>query len=263
MHNVLIVAGKELVDHLRDTRALASLGLYALMGPLIIALVLLVSTGEGGDGGGESRGAALLAIMASVFTLMSAFSGASGVAVDLIAGERERRSLLPLLMNSVARLEIVAGKWLAASAFAAGSAFATLLAFIAVFAVLSGLPALSMQTLLLVPALLVLALFSAAVQVLVSTWSSSVKEGNTSVSIMIFAVMGLSMWQAFSAGFAAGWWFLVPVVGHQHILQATLANSGISLFGVTVLSGVSILVAGFVLVATARLFKRDAILYGD
>jgi len=260
MLNILIVAGKELVDHLRDGKTLAALALYALMGPLIVGLILLVSTGEGG---GESRAAALLVVMASVFTLMSAFSGGSSVAVDIIAGERERRSLLPLLMNSVSRLELVTGKWLAVGAFAASSALVTLLAFFAVFVLLADPPALSPQTLLLIPALLLLALFAAALQVLVSTLSSSVKEGNTTVSIMIFAVMGVSMWQAFSPGFAAGWWFLVPVVGHQHVLRAGLANGEISMVAFTVLSGVSVLIAGLLLIAAGRLFKRDAILYGD
>src|ERR1039458_2267716 len=51
--------------------------------------------------------------MMSVFTLVAAFVGGMNVAMDTVAGERERQSLLPLLMNRVRRREIVLGKWLA------------------------------------------------------------------------------------------------------------------------------------------------------
>src|ERR1039458_3641612 len=49
--------------------------------------------------------------MMSVFTLVAAFVGGMNVAMDTVAGERERQSLLPLLMNRVRRREIVVGKW--------------------------------------------------------------------------------------------------------------------------------------------------------
>jgi sodium transport system permease protein len=56
--------------------------------------------------------------MLSVFTLVAAFSGGMNIAIDTIAGERERRSLIPLLLNPVPRADIALGKWLAAGLFA-------------------------------------------------------------------------------------------------------------------------------------------------
>ena len=111
----VIVARKELVDHLRDTRSLLSTSLQALMGP---AVVLLVSFS-----GAMRREASptLLLSMMSVFALVTAFAGGMNVAMDSTAGERERRSLVPLLMNPVSRRDVVLGKWIATSLFAAGA----------------------------------------------------------------------------------------------------------------------------------------------
>jgi ABC-type Na+ efflux pump, permease component len=48
------------------------------------------------------------------------------IATDSTAGERERGSLEPLLINPIPRFELVAGKWLAAVASSAVGVTATL-----------------------------------------------------------------------------------------------------------------------------------------
>jgi ABC-type Na+ efflux pump permease subunit len=90
MKTILTVARKEIREHLRDTRTLATSVMYASLGP---AVVLLVSFSKAGD---ETRRAALLVSMASVFALVSAVAGGMGIAMDTMAGERERRSIVPL-----------------------------------------------------------------------------------------------------------------------------------------------------------------------
>jgi sodium transport system permease protein len=57
--------------------------------------------------------AAQLAIMLPYFVLMAVLYGALNAALDTTAGERERGSLEPLLMNPVPRLALVLGKWAA------------------------------------------------------------------------------------------------------------------------------------------------------
>lgn len=201
--------------------------------------------------------------MASVFVFMSAFSGGNSVAIDMIAGERERRSLLPLLMNSVSRSEIVFGKWPSASTFAAFSALLTLLAFVAVFAISPGMPLISGRILQLIPSLLSLALFSVAVQLLVSACCRNAKEANTYLTILIFVVMGIGMWLAFSPDAAREWWFLVPVVGQQQLLRIGLAAGEFPRLESGVLCVVSVVLAVAVIACTGKLFRRDAIVYGD
>ncbi|MDP3222517.1 MAG: ABC transporter permease subunit, partial [Rubrivivax sp.] len=57
--------------------------------------------------------AAQLAIMVPFFVLMAVLYGALNAALDTTAGERERGSLEPLLMNPASRLSLVLGKWAA------------------------------------------------------------------------------------------------------------------------------------------------------
>ena len=259
LKNAWTVARKELVDHLRDGRALASAALYILMGPLVVGLVVF-AVGSGGDG----AGARLLPVMASVFALVAAFSGSMSVAMDMIAGERERRSLLPLLMNSVSRLEIIVGKWLAASVFAVGGLLVNVLAFGAVLAFAAATPDTATPLLLLMaPALVALALAAAALQILVSTLCRNLKEANTYLSMMIFVVMGVGMWLAFRPQSAEGWWFLAPIAGQQVLLQRGLATGELPVLESLILAATTAASAVLALVYAGRLMRRDAIVYGN
>jgi ABC-type Na+ efflux pump permease subunit len=105
--HALVIARKELVDHLRDARSIVSVVLYSLMGP---AVVLLAMTAQASGEATVSRGGRW-AIMAAVFALMAAFTGAMAPAMDMFAGERERRSLLPLVLSSSSRRVVFVGKW--------------------------------------------------------------------------------------------------------------------------------------------------------
>jgi sodium transport system permease protein len=257
LKNASIVARKELVDHLRDGRALVSAALYTLMGPLIVGLVVF-AIGSAGSG----AGARIFPVMASVFALVAAFSGSMSMAIDLIAGERERRSLLPLLMNSVSRSEIVLGKWLAASVFAVVGLFINVLAFSVVLALVS--PASGGGALLLmVPALVMLALAAAALQILVSTMCRSIKEANTYLSMLIFAVMALGMWLAFRPQSAEDWWFLAPVAGQQVLLQLGFANGELPVLGSLVLAATTAAGTVLALVYAGKMMRRDAVVYGN
>ncbi len=130
LNRTLLIAQKELVDHTRDARALASAALYTFMGPLVVGVVMLARVQGPANAGMQF----VLPLMASVFAMMAAFSGGMSVAMDTVAGERERRSLLPLLLSLASRAELVLGKWLATTVFAAAGAIANFIAFASLFA---------------------------------------------------------------------------------------------------------------------------------
>jgi sodium transport system permease protein len=254
-----IVARKEIRDHLRDGRALASATLYILMGPLVVWLVMFAVRS-----GGNGAGTRILPVMASVFALVAAFSGSMSMAMDMIAGERERRSLLPLLLNSGSRFDIVVGKWLAASAFAVGGLFVNVLAFGGVLALSAALPNTTASlSLLMIPALLTLALAAAAVQILVSTVCRSLKEANTYLSMMIFGVMGIGMWVAFRPQSAADWWFLAPIAGQEVLMQRGLATGALPVLECLILTATTAAGAVLSLIYAGRLMGRDAVVYGN
>jgi sodium transport system permease protein len=262
----LIVAHKELLDHARDVRSVASAALYALMGPAVVLIVLIARTQKDSA---ASTGQPW-STMAAVFALMTAFTGAMAVATDLIAGERERRSLLPLLVTSCSRVDLVAGKWLAASIFALGGLFVSALAFGLVFAFGAMPSSPSSSILLMAPAFVALAMLAAAVEILISTTCRNVKEANTYLSMLVFGTMGVAMWLAFRSDAAQGWWLVMPLVGQQRLLELGFSAGSSSSWQTALVAIQSVLLTFttavltvLVLAATWSVFRRDEAVYGS
>jgi sodium transport system permease protein len=138
----------------------------------------------------QQRAARILSFLPFLL-VMAAFVGTLQVASDSTAGERERGSLEPLLLNPVPRSAFVAGKWLAAVCFGALSVvFSVLLCTV----VLSRIP---MQEFggrfqlnaasyaLLVAIVLPLVLFSSALVISVAMMARSYKEAQSYLGILV------------------------------------------------------------------------------
>jgi sodium transport system permease protein len=255
----LTVARKEIRDHLRDVRSLSSTALYSLMGPAVVMLVSFSRVG------GETGRSTLLPIMASVFALVSAFAGGMNVAMDSMAGERERRSLVPLLLNPISRFDLVIGKWIAVSVFGLGSVGLSVAAFVPVL--MSGASQ-SLQTLsaeLLVWVLFglaPLAILGSAVHLLVAANSRTAKEAHSWLSMVVFVPMIVGMFMVFFPGWIGGWWFVAPIVGQQSLIARTIAGQPVSLLHDVVLAAVTLAAAVPALLATRGVLNRDDVLVG-
>src|SRR5262245_1635121 len=180
----LVVAKKELLDHARDARSIVSATLYCLMGPLVVTLVSLSSRA-----GSNSQ---VVFGMMSVFALVAACVGGTNVAMDAMAGERERRSLLPLLLVPIARADVAVGKWIATSLFGAAGLAANLAGFAVALGVTPGISASDQFPLLTVWAifgLAPLALLASAVELLISSLCRTMKEAHTYLSLIVFVPM--------------------------------------------------------------------------
>jgi len=248
LSHALIVARKEIRDHLRDTRSLVSSAFYALMGPLVVGMVSIAVRGE--------KSSAVLLSMASVFALVATFVGGMNVAMDSIAGERERRSLLPLLMNPILRRDVVLGKWLAISCFALAGMILNLLGFAIV--VKFSFTILIAVTLALIP----LVLFAAAVELLISTWCRNIKEAHTYLSLIVFLPMGIGMFLVFFPHMASTWsWF--PVAGQQLLVDLLTKGAPVSLVSSLALGLITAASAALIVLAAAKLLHRDDFVYGS
>jgi len=250
----LIIARKEILDHGRDVRSLVSSAFYALMGPLV---VLMVSFGTAKS---DKGGSVLLAMM-SVFALVATFVGGMNVAMDSIAGERERRSLLPLLLNPIERVDVILGKCMAIAFFAVCGLLVNLAGFRGVLAA-AGLPVPD----LLVPVacgLVPLALLAAALELLISTFCRNVKEAHTYLSLLVFAPMGIGMFLVFFPRMTHGWWFMWPILGQQSMLQLSVDGRHVSPVEAILLALITIAVASIVVLSASRLLHRDEIVYGS
>jgi len=248
LSHALIVARKEIRDHLRDTRSLVSSAFYALMGPLVVGMVSIATRGE--------KSSAVLLSMMSVFALVATFVGGMNVAMDAIAGERERRSLLPLLMNPILRRDVLLGKWMAISLFAVAGVVINLVGFAIVVAF--SLSQLIAITLALIP----LVLFAAAVELLISTWCRNIKEAHTYLSLVVFLPMVVGMFLVFFPHMAHTWLWL-PVAGQQLLIDLLTKGAPVSLVSSLALSVITVASAALILLATAKLLHRDEFVYGD
>jgi sodium transport system permease protein len=256
MPTQLIVARKEILDSARDVRSMISSLFYALMGPIVVLLVSRATLG----GSKSGSGATILLDMMTVFALVAVFVGGMNVAMDTIAGERERRSLLPLLLHPVPRWNVLMGKWFATGAFALGGMTANLIAFAIVLKTLHiAAGALIAAAFGLIP----LALFAAALELLISTLCRAVKEAHTYLSLLVFLPMGLGMFLVFFPGVIGSWWFLLPVAGQQSFLGAIVRGQPVSAWETAVLAIMTVAGAMLALWAAAKMLHRDEVVYGN
>jgi sodium transport system permease protein len=247
LNQILTVAAKELLDGWRDRRAMLSAALYCLMGPGVVSMVGL-AVRESHDG------QPVLIAMMSVFTLVSAFSGGMSLAMDCIAGERERQSLIPLLMHPVTRLDLLFGKWLAVAALSAAGLALNLLGFALLFHRLPP-PAVAV-------CLIPLSMLAAGLEIWVSTLCRGVKEAHTYLSMLVFLPMLVGMFMVFSPVAGHGWWKFLPVAGQQTLLDAGMRGAQLDPQAVLFLSFSTAILAGMALLAAAGRLEQDDVVYG-
>jgi len=255
MSGWMTVALKEIRDHRRDHRSLVSAALYSLIGPVVILLVAQSPAAAKG-------GAPLLLSMMSVFALVSAFTGGMYLALDATAGERERGSLVPLLLNPVPSLHLIVGKWIAVAVFAVGGLAVTLTAFTAVFE-WSGVatPTGTTGPLLvwIVCGLVPVALLGAALHLLTGSASRTLKDAQAKLSMVAMAPMMTGMFLVFFPDTAGQWWFAVPVIGQQALIGEALRGHAVSLLQTGTLAVFTLASTTAVLWIAGRFMSRNDI----
>ena len=212
-----------------------------------------------------------LAERLNILTLLLVIAAATGgmqVAIDTTAGERERGSLEPLLLNPVPRIVLAAGKWLAASLFGCSSVLFSLLLTVNVLrrvpwqdlGIRFRVPDADLMSLLAL--ILPLAFLLSGVVIFASTFAHSFKEaqGYTGILILLPLVPGVVSTLYPLTG--RRWLAPVPVFG-QYALAADLLGGNGPGVAWYVLAAASALACAIVLLAlTSRLLKREAIIFG-
>jgi sodium transport system permease protein len=172
---VAVVFRKEVRDGLRDRRSLFSAMMFCWLGPLLVGMLW--------------RQPPALALLPA-FLLVTAFTGSMNIANDSMAGERERGSLEPLLMNPVSLWDLVLGKWLAICAFSLAGVVLTLL--VALGRAVRNAAARRMHASALLWMLAVAARWCrsrpASIS-LICTFAQTPKEGNSYLGVVLLAPM--------------------------------------------------------------------------
>ncbi len=166
--------------------------------------------------------------MLPFFVMMAVLYGALNAALDTTAGERERGSLEPLLMNPAERWAIVAGKW------GAVASVSMLIAVLSCFSFLPGQWMLQSDTLaamfqygprealLFLVVLLPLAAALSAVLMAVAIRSKTFKEAQASSTVVVLAVSLLPLVNVFNLGGEAPWHLWVPALAQNTLMTRVL-----------------------------------------
>ena len=216
----------------------------------------------------ESKAGFFLNMM-PYFIVLVVFLGGMYVIIDTTAGERERGSLEPLLINPVARWEFVVGKLLAAIPFAVLTILITLVAFAIAFNffpledyigihIRLSLRVLAEIFLISIP-MIVLA---SALQMIIATFTRSFKEAQTYVAFLplIPAIPGIGL--ALLPIKTALWMMLIPTFGQQLIINKLMVGEPISLYYALVSAASTLVISlGLVFIAV-KLYEQERVLFG-
>lgn len=215
----------------------------------------------------QSRGFQFLNIL-PYFLILSIFIGGSAVIIDTTAGERERGSLEPLLINPVARWQFVAGKLLASLPFVLLVLFITLSAFALIFNVVPVERILGFRLSLNPRALvniflicLPMIFLASGIQMIITTYARTFKEAQTYVQWLplIPALPGMAL--AFLPVKAELWTMLIPTFGQQILINQYVRNEPVNPVNIVVSAAVTTALAGVLIAIAIRLYNREQILF--
>ncbi|WP_020210892.1 ABC transporter permease [Gilvimarinus chinensis] len=200
--------------------------------------------------------------------LMCAMMGSMGFAADMTAGERERRSLEPLLINPVSSLVLITGKWATAVLLTLAVVLLCLLLLaIALYflpfnqmglRVEVGPLALAGIFLALIP----VAFIAAALQLALGILSRSFKDAQTYMGFLILLPMVPFFVMITNPGLYQSWHLWVPMLGHQTVLKGLLLGETAPALAYPAFWLSAVPVTLLALWAAGRQLRRAKIIYG-
>jgi len=203
------------------------------------------------------------------FIIFAIFNGAAPIINDTTAGERERQSLEPLLINPVPRRSFVWGKLFAAFPFSLASLAITLIGFGVVFNVLPVEEYLgvriSLNILTLISIFLIclpMIFLACSVQMLVASFARSTKEAGTYLPFiaLVPSLPGLAL--AFFPVKPELWTMLIPTFGQQILINQFMRLEPISLSNAILSSAITLLISMAITYIAIKLYEREQIVIG-
>ena len=212
----------------------------------------------------QTRAAQLTGLLAFV-VLMAVVSGALNAALDSTAGERERGSLEPLLMNPVPHLALVLGKW------AAVSVVSMMIAVLSCLSFLPGQWLLRSDTLaalfqfgwrevaLFQVVLLPFAAAASAVLMAVAIRCKTFKEAQANSTVVLLVVSLLPLVSTFNQTGDEPWHLWVPALAQNVLMLRVLKGESFTPEQVVVPLLVCVLLTVVALVFVARRLRGAAV----
>ena len=210
----------------------------------------------------NSRGAQVLS-MVPYFLMIGLFVGSMYLAIDTTAGERERQTLEPLLVNPPPRWQIAAGKLAATTGFALMSlvisifAFAVAVRFIDLDAQGITLQLSFVTGIKLFFVVAPVAFFAAALQTIVAAFARSFREAQTYVSMVIFVPMVPSLALMLLPIKSELWMSATPILGQNLLIERLLRGQALDSLDVVVAAVATSAAALLLCLIAARLYYRE------
>ena len=203
--------------------------------------------------------------MLPYFVMIAMLYGALNAALDTTAGERERGSLEPLLMNPPERWALVAGKW------GAVACVSMLIAVLSCFSFLPGQWVLRSDTLaamfqyglrealLFVVVLVPLAAALSAALMAVAIRCKTFKEAQASATVVVLAVSLLPLVSVFNLGGESPWHLWVPALAQNMLMTRVLKGEALGGVDLAIPIGVCVVVTAAGIAFVARSLRQAAL----
>jgi sodium transport system permease protein len=213
---------------------------------------------------------AILAVIFLPYVLMiTAFTGATHLAMDTTAGEKERKSLEPLLINPVPRWQIMSGKMLTTTVFAMASLALTLVSF---RIVLPFMPVgafgmdltLGLETLLKI--LLVVspvAILAAALLTLLAAFAKSYREAQSYMGLVILIPMVPSLIFMANPVKAESWMMNIPLFSQNMLIGEIIRDKSVPLSWYAMSISSTLLVGLLLAIVAATLYNRPKLIFSS
>lgn len=214
----------------------------------------------------ESRGGMMLSFL-PYFIMIAVFMGSMHMATDTTAGERERKSLEPLLINPLPRWQIMAGKLLATTFFALLTLALSLVAF--VYA-MGFLPVADMDMALNldfrvagIAFLLVspVALMAAGLLIILASFAKSYREAQSYMGLVILIPMIPSFWILIDPTRTETWMTLVPLLSQNVLILELVRGEPLNAMWLMFSIGSTLLLALVLALVAATLYNRPKLIF--
>ena len=214
----------------------------------------------------QQRAAQVMAFI-PMFIILAAFVGGMQIATDSTAGERERASLEPLLVNPAPRGALVAGKCLSAAAMA----MVTVALSTALCANLPRfLPLEDMGIRFriapehfagIMAAVVPVCLFATALQAYIATMARSFKEAQSYMGVLILVPMLPGILSSVYSLGDAPWMYAVPVLGQHVLVNGVMGGRMPQPWAFAAAALVAAAAAVILMQLTTRLFRSERIIF--
>jgi sodium transport system permease protein len=207
--------------------------------------------------------------MLPYFIIFAIFNGASPMITDSTAGERERGSLEPLLINPLPRGWVAIGKMLSAMPFATFNLIVTLAGFAAIFQILPVEELLGVQIGMDLGALtavfflcLPIVFLACAIQILIASFTKTTKEAGTYLPFigLIPSLPGLAL--AFLPVKPELWTMLIPTFGQQILINQFLRIEPVLGMNILISSLVTLALTVVITFMAIKLYEGERIITG-